>query len=76
MKKYLIEYYSNKVQQEILDLPKTLLAKYFQITDIMIYDGSNLGEPYTKSLSSGLFELRLKGRDGIARVFFCTLIGK
>ena len=76
MKKYLIEYYSDKVQQEILALPKTLMAKYFQITDIMVDDGSNLGEPYTKSLSGGLFELRLKGSEGIARVFFCTLIGK
>lgn len=76
MKKYLIKYYSDKVEQDILSLPKTLLAKYFQITDVMIDNGSNLGEPYTKSMGGGLFELRLKGREGIARVFYCTLIGK
>ena len=37
--------------------------------------GPNLGEPHTKAFGSGLFELRLKGAEGIARVFFCTLVG-
>jgi phage-related protein len=32
--------------------------------------------PHTKAFGSGLFELRLKGAEGIARVFFCTLIGR
>lgn len=27
-------------------------------------------------MGDGLFELRLKGAEGIARVFYCTLIGK
>ena len=31
---------------------------------------------HTDSFGDGLFELRLKGADGIARVFFCTLIGR
>lgn len=38
--------------------------------------GPNLGEPYAKAFGGGLFELRLSGAEGIARVFFCTLIGK
>ena len=38
--------------------------------------GPNLGEPHTKAFGDGLFELRLKGAEGIARMFFCTLIGK
>ena len=38
--------------------------------------GANLGPPHTASFGDGLFELRLKGADGIARVFFCTLIGR
>ena len=25
---------------------------------------------------NGLFELRLKGAEGIARVFFCTIVGR
>ena len=27
-------------------------------------------------MGDGLFELRFKGAEGIARVFYCTLIGK
>jgi phage-related protein len=32
--------------------------------------------PHTKPLEKGLFELRVKGKEGIARVFFCIKIGK
>lgn len=32
--------------------------------------GANLGEPHTKAFGDGLFELRLKGAEGIARVFW------
>jgi phage-related protein len=42
----------------------------------MMVHGANLGEPHTKSLGDGLFELRLKGSEGIARVFYCTLVGR
>jgi len=43
---------------------------------MMIVHGSNLGLPHTKSLSNGLFELRLKSKEGIGRVFYCTKVGK
>jgi phage-related protein len=42
----------------------------------MVSLGPNLGVPHTKAFGSGLFELRLKGAEGIARVFFCTLVGR
>ena len=42
----------------------------------MLEYGGNIGMPHTKSLSNGLFELRLKGQEGIARVFYCTLMNK
>ena len=71
-----ITYYSTKVQEQIFDLPDTLAARYIVLTRRMLAIGPNLGEPHTKSMGSGLFELRLKGAEGIARVFFCTLIGK
>lgn len=38
--------------------------------------GSNLGLPHTDAFGGGLFELRLKGAEGIARIFFCTMIGQ
>ena len=42
----------------------------------MIVLGPNLGEPHTKAFGDGLLDLRLKGADGIARVFFCTRVGR
>lgn len=42
----------------------------------MLAVGPHLGEPHTKAFGRGLFELRLKGAEGIARVFFCTMLGQ
>mgnify|MGYP003966404733 FL=1 len=42
----------------------------------MLQFGANLGLPHTKAIKSGLFELRVKSKEGLARVFFCTKIGK
>jgi phage-related protein len=38
--------------------------------------GGNLGMPHTKSIGNGLFEIRLKGQEGIARIFYCTVVNK
>ncbi len=73
---YTITYYSQSVQEQILELPDTLAARYVVLTRRVIALGPNLGEPHTKSFGDGLFELRHKGAEGIARVFFCTLVGK
>lgn len=73
---YRIEYYSATVQEAILNLPDTIAARYVVLTRRMIAVGPNLGEPHTKAFGDGLFELRLKGAEGIARVFYCTLVGR
>lgn len=73
---YTISYYSEAVEDEVLSLPDGLLARYFSLTDRMIEVGANLGEPHTEAFGGGLFELRLKSKEGIARVFYCTLVGK
>jgi phage-related protein len=73
---YSIHYFSEAVEEEILALPDTLAARYIVLTGRMIALGSNLGEPHTKALGAGLFELRLKGAEGIARVFYCTQVDR
>ncbi len=32
--------------------------------------------PFTRALGEGLFEIRAKGKEGIGRAFFCTVIGR
>ena len=73
---YKIEYYSEEVQGEVLALPDTLAARYIVLTRRMEALGPNLGEPHTKPFGHGLFELRLRGAEGIAHVFYCTVVGK
>lgn len=71
-----IKYYNVVLEQEILSLPEGLLARYLRLTDLMEEFGANLGMPHTKALDGGLCELRVKGKEGIARVFFCTKSGR
>ena len=35
-----------------------------------------LAMPHTRAMRMGLLELRLKSREGIGRVFYCTLVGR
>ncbi|MDR2874857.1 MAG: type II toxin-antitoxin system RelE/ParE family toxin [Methylobacillus sp.] len=73
---YSIHYYNDAVQDAIFALPKTLAARYVTLTDRMQIVGANLSKPHTEAFGDGLFELRLKGAEGIARVFYCTLVGR
>lgn len=73
---YTITFFNTSVEESILELPETLLARFFNLADRMTTSGANLGAPHTKAMGDGLFEMRLKGTEGIARVFYCTLIGK
>jgi len=71
-----ITYYSGKLQEEILDFPAGIQARYLLLSDRMKIYGPNLGMPHTRALKGGLFELRLKSSEGIGRVFYFTLSGR
>jgi phage-related protein len=73
---YTIEYYSDAVQADVMASPATLAARYVVLSKRMVVSGPHLGEPHTKALGDGLLEIRLKGAEGIARVMFCTLVGR
>ena len=57
-----------------MNLPVTLQARFIGLTDRMMEHGPNLGLPHTDVFGGGLFELRLKDAEGIARVFFCLIV--
>jgi phage-related protein len=38
--------------------------------------GPDLGMPHTRAMGNGLFELRLKAAEGIARVLYCTVVAR
>jgi phage-related protein len=43
---------------------------------MMLVFGPNLGMPHTRSMGEKLFEIRLKSKEGISRVFYCTKTGE
>jgi phage-related protein len=71
-----ITYYSDSVQADILAMPAGFLARYLRYSDRMEAYGPDLGMPHTRAMGQGLFELRLKAAEGLARIFYCTTIGK
>lgn len=71
-----IEFYSETVQQDIMALPKGIQGRYIHMVKRMVEHGPNMKEPHTKALGDGLFEMRLKSMEGIARVMYCTVIGR
>jgi phage-related protein len=52
--------------------PMSFAGKFVALTEQMMKVGPQLGMPYTRPMGKGLFEIRIKSQDGIARVFYCT----
>ncbi len=74
--KYKITFFNEFVKKETLSLPDSILAKLLKILEMVEIVGPNLGRPHSAPLGDGLFEFRAKGKEGIARSIFCTVIDK
>ena len=75
MMNWRVSFYSAELQEEIVDLPVGFVARFLRYAERMEVYGPDLGMPHTRAMGDGLFELRLKAGEGIARVFYCTLVG-
>jgi phage-related protein len=42
--------------------------------DLIEQHGAQLGPPHTANLGNGLFEMRIKAKEGIGRAFFCYMV--
>ena len=71
-----IDYYSEDVRLEIEALPVGIRASYARLTELLEEFGLELRMPHSRAIGGGLFELRPRGREGIARVFYCTKVGR
>ena len=64
-------------QAEVEALPESLRASFLRIVHLIEAEGlERMREPYVKHLEGKLWEMRLKGRDGIARSVYVTAAGK
>ena len=73
---WVIVYYSVELQLRIMAFPPGIQARYIHLTDRMLNFGPDLGMPHTRAMGNGLFEMRMKSKEGIARVLYCTLPGR
>lgn len=69
-------FYGSALQKEILQLPAGFVARFLRYAERMEMYGPDLGMPHTRAMGGGLFELRLKAAEGIARILYCTLVGR
>jgi phage-related protein len=72
-----IEILNETVAAEITALPADMQARFLRFAERIASVGlESLGEPHVKHLEGKLWELRLTGRDGIARALYVTAVGR
>lgn len=72
-----VQFLNDEVESEVAALPDDMQAKLFRIIDMIEQFGLvSMREPYVKHLEKSLWEMRIKGRDGIARAIYVTVSGK
>ena len=70
-----VEFLSENVEDEFDELPLDMKAKFEQIAHLISEHGlRNVGMPYVRHLQDKLWEMRLKGRDGISRALYVTAL--
>jgi phage-related protein len=73
---WLVTFYSDRLEAEILSLPAGFVARFVRYAEKMETFGPDLGMPHTRAMGGGLFELRIKAAEGIARVLYCTVVDR
>jgi len=71
-----VTFYNDRVEAEVSGLAPGFLARFIRYAERMEQFGPDLGMPHTRAMGGGLFELRIKAAEGIARVFYCAVVGR
>ena len=70
-------YADHRAAKEVERLAEDVRAHIERITDMIEQYGlENVHAPYVKHISGKIWEIRAKGKDGIARALYVTAIGK
>ena len=66
-----------EAEQEFKALPADMQARGLRVIDLLENRGpQQVREPYVKPLEGKLWEIRLKGRAGIARALYFAQVGR
>ena len=75
--KWSVEILSQEVVEELNALPADMRARLEHIVRLITDFGlERVREPHIKHLEGALWEMRLTGRDGIARAIYVTASGR
>jgi phage-related protein len=72
-----VEILDRRVERELEALAQDVRQKFARIVDVIERHGLlAMREPYVKHLEDKLWEMRMKGKDGIARAIYVTAKGE
>jgi phage-related protein len=72
-----IETLNDTVNAELADLPADQIARFLRIGELIQALGlERVGEPHVKHIEGPIWEMRMKGRDGISRALYVVAKGK
>ncbi len=74
---WVVELLDDRVRDELESLPPDMQARFRRIVElIQVYGLEQVHEPHVKHLEGTLWEMRMKGKDGIARAVYVTAKGR
>jgi phage-related protein len=77
MTNWTVEFLDDTALAELDAMPADIKARFVRIVELIEGHGlERVGEPHVKHLQGKLWEMRMKGRDGIARSLYVTATGR
>ena len=77
MTNWSVEFLDDAALAELEAMPADVKARFVRIVELIEGHGlERVGEPHVKHLQGKLWEMRMKGRDGIARSLYVTATGR
>lgn len=72
-----VEFLDQRVLEEFEKLPAEMQAHYLRIIEMIQRQGPrNVGMPFIRSLGNKLWEIRFRGKEGIARAIYVPAAGR
>lgn len=74
---WVVELLDDRVRNELDALPPDMRARFRKIVELIQgYGLERVHEPHVKHLEGPLWEMRMKGKDGISRAVYVTAKGR
>ena len=74
---WVVELLDGRVQDELDALPPAMQARFRRVVELVqAYGLEQVHEPHVKHLKGPLWEMRMKGKDGISRAVYVTAKGR